>query len=64
MADKPLTDPQLQQYYEDGYLLVRQLFDSEEIGMLGRVAREDRILDENAADRQDGEGGSVTPRGS
>ena len=59
MADKPLTDPQLQQYYEDGYLLVRQLFDSEEIGMLGRVAREDRILDENAADRQDGEGGSV-----
>ena len=59
MADKPLTAPQLQQYYEDGYLLVRQLFDSEEIGMLGRVAREDRILDENAADRQDGEGGSV-----
>jgi len=59
MADKPLTVSQLQQYHKDGYLLVRQLFDSEEIGMLGRVAREDRVLDENARGRRDGEGGSV-----
>ena len=59
MADKPLTVSQLQQYHKDGYLLVRQLFDAEEIGMLGRVAREDRVLDENARGRRDGEGGSV-----
>ena len=59
MADNPLTVSQLQQYHKDGYLLVRQLFDSEEIGMLGRVAREDRVLDENARGRRDGEGGSV-----
>ncbi len=59
MADKPLTVSQLQQYHKEGYLLVRQLFDSEEVGMLGRVAREDRVLDENACGRRDGEGGSV-----
>jgi ectoine hydroxylase len=42
---------------EDGFVVVRGCFDSEEIGLLGRAAREDRALDEHSIRRKDGEGG-------
>jgi len=54
-----LNQSQLQQYRSDGFLLRSGLFDSEEVDLLRRAAREDKQLDEHAFGRQDGEGGTV-----
>ena len=54
-----LTLDELAAYERDGYLLVKQLFDREEIGRLRDSAKKDRQLDEQAYGRSDGEGGSV-----
>lgn len=35
------------------------MLDADEIGLLGRAAREDRILDQHSYGRADGEGGTV-----
>jgi len=50
---------QLTAYERDGYVLVRNLFDAEEVDLLRRAAKEDREMDLNAFGRDDGEGGSV-----
>ncbi len=54
-----LNKQQLAQYHNEGYYLVRGLFDKEEIGMLKRTAMEDRMLDQKSFGRGDGEGGTV-----
>ena len=54
-----LSSQQLQQYDESGYVLIGGLFDSEEIELLRRSAKEDKQLDEHAFGRNDGEGGTV-----
>lgn len=59
MNSDRLSDEQLKAYAEDGYLLVRGLLDPQEVEMLGRSAREDRVLDEHSFGRADGEGGTV-----
>ena len=59
MASGPLSDQQVNEYAVKGYTIARRMFDEEEIGLLGRAAREDRELDQHAFGRQDGEGGSV-----
>ena len=59
MNSNRLTDSQLEEYAEDGYLLVHSMLDREEVEMLGRSAREDRVLDEHSFGRADGEGGTV-----
>jgi ectoine hydroxylase len=46
-------------YAEDGYALVRGMLDDVEVGLLGRAAREDRVLDERSFQKADGEGGVV-----
>jgi ectoine hydroxylase len=55
----PLSPDQLQQYHRDGYVLVQRLFDSEEIDLLKRAAKEDHELDRRSFGRADGEGGTV-----
>ncbi|NOY41497.1 MAG: phytanoyl-CoA dioxygenase family protein [Planctomycetes bacterium] len=50
---------QLAAYQRDGYVVVRNLFDAEEVDLLRQAAKEDRALDEHAFGREDGEGGSV-----
>ncbi len=50
---------QLKQYHQDGYLLLKNLFDREEIGLLHKSATADRTLDNQSYGRQDGEGGTV-----
>jgi ectoine hydroxylase len=50
---------QLKQYHQDGYLLMKNLFDKEEIGLLHKSATEDRTLDAQSYGRKDGEGGTV-----
>ena len=59
MAKGPITDVEIRSYHKDGYVLVKGMFDSEEIGLLGRAAREDRVLDQHSFSRADGEGGTV-----
>jgi hypothetical protein len=54
-----LTEAQVVRYHEDGYVLIPQLFDAEEIELLGRAAREDHELDRRSFARADGEGGKV-----
>jgi len=59
MNSNRLPEKQLKAYAEDGYLLVRDMLDREEVEMLGRAAREDRVLDQHSFGRADGEGGTV-----
>lgn len=54
-----MTKEQLDAYNKDGYLLIKNLFDKEEIGMLKKAAMADRELDNHSYGRDDGEGGTV-----
>ena len=54
-----LTDEQLATYHRDGFVLVRQMFDQEEITLLRESAVADRELDSRSFGRADGEGGTV-----
>ena len=56
---RPLAADQINAFDRTGSLLVKKLFDDEEIGLLLRAAKEDRALDEHAFGRADGEGGQV-----
>ncbi len=59
MSDGPLTAEQLSDFERDGFILVRGLFDSEEVDLLKRSAKEDRELDAHSYGKDDGEGGTV-----
>ena len=59
MAKGPITDREVPEYEANGFVLVRQMFDEEEIGLLRRAAKEDRELDQHSFGRGDGEGGTV-----
>jgi hypothetical protein len=59
MPPRVLTDAEVRQYHEDGYVLAKGLFDAEEIGLLYRAAKEDNELDKRSFGRADGEGGVV-----
>jgi|SRR5882724_4980333 len=59
MAKGPITDAGISSYRRDGYVLVKDMLDNEEIGLVGRAAREDRVLDQHSFSRADGEGGTV-----
>ena len=59
MAAGPITRDYLDQYERDGFIVIRGMFDREEIDLLRRAAKEDRQLDQHAFGRGDGEGGTV-----
>lgn len=59
MKANHLTQEDLKRYREDGFLLIREMLSGSEVELLGRTARQDRILDEHAQGRADGEGGTV-----
>ena len=52
-----LTDSQLSTFQEDGYLIVRSLFDIEEADILRQAAKTESAFEEKAYDLDDGEGG-------
>jgi ectoine hydroxylase-related dioxygenase (phytanoyl-CoA dioxygenase family) len=54
-----ISPEQVQAYHRNGYVILRELFDHEEIRLLRRTAHEDRKLDELSYNRADGEGGVV-----
>jgi ectoine hydroxylase-related dioxygenase (phytanoyl-CoA dioxygenase family) len=59
MAKGPISDREVPEYEANGYVLVRKMFDDDEIGLLRRAAKEDRELDQHSFGRGDGEGGTV-----
>ncbi len=59
MNTSRLSEDQIKQYEQDGFLLVRGMLDRQELELLGRAAREDRILDQHSFGKADGEGGTV-----
>jgi hypothetical protein len=59
MAAGPIRNDRLSEYERDGFILARKLFDTEEINLLRRAAKEDRALDQHAFGKGDGEGGTV-----
>jgi len=59
MKTGKLTAPQISAYHEDGFVSVPAFFDREEIDLLGRAAKEDRLLDQHAFSRDDGTGAKV-----
>jgi len=59
MARGVIDEAAVAAFNADGYVLVRGLLDAGETTLLGRAARADRVLDEHAFGRADGEGGTV-----
>ena len=59
MAKGVISDELATAYAADGFVLIRQMLDREEIELLSRAAREDRTLDEKSFKKGDGEGGVV-----
>jgi phytanoyl-CoA dioxygenase PhyH len=54
-----LSDDAVGQYHSDGYYLAKGFFDTQEIDLLRRSAKEDNELDKRSFGRADGEGGVV-----
>ena len=59
MSKESLTEEECGRYARDGYLLIKGMLSREEIELLGKAAREDRILDQHSYQKADGEGGTV-----
>src|ERR1700709_1391724 len=56
---KSLSDGEVRTYHQEGYVVVKGLLDGEEVGLLSRAPREDRVLDQHSFGKADGEGGTV-----
>ncbi len=59
MARGPLHEGEVQKYRDDGFVLVRGMFDRQEIGLLQRSAKDDKALDDHSFGRADDQGGIV-----
>jgi hypothetical protein len=59
MASGPLNDQMVQEYHRNGFVVAKGMFNSEEIDLLRRAAKEDRELDQHSYGKGDGEGGTV-----
>lgn len=59
MAKGIIDDRAVEAFNRDGYVLVRGMLDAEETALLARAAHADRVLDQHAFGRDDGEGGTV-----
>lgn len=59
MSRLELTPAQIDQFRQDGYVIVENLLDAEETDLLRQIARADRQMQQQAASRADGEGGAV-----
>jgi ectoine hydroxylase-related dioxygenase (phytanoyl-CoA dioxygenase family) len=56
---KDISQNQLSEFKKNGFILIKSLFDKEEIDLLKKTAVEDRELDKHSFGRADGEGGTV-----
>ena len=53
------NDAELASYQNDGFLVTRSLFNSDEINLLSQTAKADNAMDNSSASRDDGEGKAV-----
>src|SRR5680860_923550 len=54
-----ISDKQKEQFYEDGFIVIRNLFSKEEVTKLNKKAHSDRNLDKAASSMDDGQGNAV-----
>lgn len=59
MAKGVIADAEVREYHQHGFVVVKGMLDPEEVALLGRAAREDRVLDQRSYSKGDGEGGTV-----
>jgi len=59
MRHLPLTAAEVARFQADGYILLHDLLDAEEIELLRNIAKADAALERDAGSRADGEGGAV-----
>lgn len=59
MVSGPLNEAQIGEYHERGFVLASGMFHQEEIGLLRRAAKQDRVLDQHSFGRDDGAGNVV-----
>ncbi|HEX7680573.1 MAG TPA: phytanoyl-CoA dioxygenase family protein [Thermoanaerobaculia bacterium] len=59
MARGPLNQQEVKQYREDGFVVLRSMFDKTEIELLRRSAKDDKALDDHAFGKTDDQGGVV-----
>jgi ectoine hydroxylase len=62
MSSFAITADLVRRFHDDGYIVVDHLFDAEEIGWLGKIARADHRLEQAAVSRRDGQGGTIRLR--
>ena len=59
VAEFVLSDVQIKRFHDEGFLVVNDLFASDEVQLLRQIAKADQGLEKNAISRADGEGGAV-----
>ena len=59
MSQTTFLDQQLAAFQEDGFLVVENLLDHEEVNLLRAIAKTDCELQDNVSTRADGEGGAI-----
>lgn len=59
MPSFSLSNEQLAQYHADGFVIVEDLFDSEEVDLLRNIAKADCELAGDAVSRSDAQGGAI-----
>jgi hypothetical protein len=59
MARGSISDEQVRDYEDKGFVVAKGFFDREEVELLRRAAKEDKQLDQHSFARGDGEGGQV-----
>ncbi len=59
MLQFPVQDEQIQRFRQDGYFIAQNLFDAEEVQLLGSLARLEYQQEQQAAGRRDAQGGTV-----
>ena len=59
MSTGKLSPDQIAAYHRDGYVIVKGLFDAEEIELLRRASKDDKALDDHSFGKDDGSGAKV-----
>jgi hypothetical protein len=59
MSGTDFSEEQVARFFEDGYILVKELFDGEEVDRLRKIAKADRQSASRAVSRRDGKGGTI-----
>ena len=59
MLSAPISNEQVREYHDQGFVLAKNFFGRKEITMLREAAKQDRVLDQHSVSTRDGEGGQV-----